>query len=143
MLQDFYKKVEEVFSVLSLVEEQEKYMYIMDIGKKLKPEEDIKNETYIIKDCASAAFIKVYIADNKIKVIVDSDSLLVKGLLYLLKKSFDNEEIDTIKDFNIQEVVNRTGLNSHITNQRMIGFGGALREIQKRITMEKTQWQKL
>lgn len=130
---DFYKKVKDIFDVLSTIEQTDKYIYIMDLGKKLKVEENIIESKYLIKDCASAAYIKITINDGKMDLIVDSSSMFVKGLLYLLKKCFDKELISDIKDFKIDAFMKATNLGMHITSQRLIGFGGALKEIKKEI----------
>jgi sulfur transfer protein SufE len=127
---NFYDKVKDTFSTLSLVEQSERSIYIMDLGKKLKITENIVDMQYLIKDCSSAAYIKIYI-DDKIRIEVDSLSMFVRGLLYLLKKCFDGELISDIKDFEIDAFMKATGLEMHVTSQRMIGFGGALKEIKK------------
>ena len=130
---EFYNKVKDVFDTLSLVEQSERSIYIIDLGKKLKITENVVDMQYLIKDCASAAYIKIYIVDGKIRVEVDSLSMFVRGLLYLLKKCFDGENMSDIKDFEIDKFMLATGLHMHVTSQRMIGFGGALKEIKKTI----------
>ena len=130
---EFYNKVKDVFSTLSLVEQSERSVYVMDLGKKLKITENVVDMQYLIKDCASAAYIKIYIVDGKIRIEVDSMSMFVRGLLYLLKKCFDGELISDIKDFDIDEFMKATDLGMHVTSQRMVGFGGALKEIKKSI----------
>ena len=130
----FYQKVTDIFNTLSLVHESERYIYIMDLGKKLKVEENIADVKYLIKDCASAAYIKIYITeDDRIRLVVESASMLVKGLLHLLKKCFDYELVSNIQDFDIDKFITATNLDMHITSQRMLGFGGALKEIKKEL----------
>ena len=129
----FYQKVTDTFGILSEIEASDKYVYIMDLGKKFKVEENIKDDEHLIKECASAAYIKINITNNIITLIVDSDSLLVKGLLFLLKKCFDGELTSNLHNFNPAEFIAHTHLSMHVTNQRMLGLVGALRQIQKEI----------
>jgi cysteine desulfuration protein SufE len=66
---------------------EEKYEYIIDLGKKLTPvEEKIKTEEYKIKGCQSSVWIHSTFQDGKVFFEGDSDAIIVKGLVSLMIK---------------------------------------------------------
>jgi cysteine desulfuration protein SufE len=64
---------------------EEKYEYIIDMGKKLPPLNDaFKTEEYKIKGCQSSVWIHSYEKDGKVFFDGDSDAVIVKGLVSLM-----------------------------------------------------------
>ena len=64
---------------------EQKYEYIIDLGKELKglPEEK-KNEDILIKGCQSQVWLDAELRDGKIFFLADSDGILPKGIISLL-----------------------------------------------------------
>ena len=64
---------------------EQKYEYIIDLGKELKglPEEK-KNDDILIKGCQSQVWLDAELRDGKIFFLADSDGILPKGIISLL-----------------------------------------------------------
>ena len=64
---------------------EQKYEYIIDLGKELKglPEEK-KKEDILIKGCQSQVWLDAELRDGKIFFLADSDGILPKGIISLL-----------------------------------------------------------
>ena len=64
---------------------EQKYEYIIDLGKELKglPEEK-KNEDILIKGCQSQVWLDAELRDGKIFFLADSDGILPKDIISLL-----------------------------------------------------------
>ena len=68
-------------------------------------------------------------SQNPIKVITDSDALIVKGLLVILERLVNNSNIDEIKKLDGAKILNDIGLGYSISSQRTNGFVGAVNKI--------------
>ena len=64
---------------------EDKYEYLIDIGKKLKPLDPIyKKEELKIKGCQSSVWVHSYLEDGKVFFEGDSDAIIVKGLVSMM-----------------------------------------------------------
>ena len=108
----------------------DKYKYIIDLGKeKENLSQDIRIEKNLIKGCVSQAWMQIESKINPIKIITDSDALIVKGLLGILEKLVNESNVDDIKKLNGSEILNNIGLGYSISSQRTNGFIGAVNKI--------------
>lgn len=101
---------------------EDKYEYIIDMGKKLLPLEDVhKTEENKIKGCQSTVWLVGEKIEDKIIYRADSDAVIVKGLISLLIRILSGktpaEIIDTKLDF-----IHRIGLTSHLAQTRSNGL---------------------
>ena len=73
-------EITEEFSLFDTWEE--KYEYIIDLGKKLEPLDDkYKVEENIIKGCQSTVWLTSGFKEGKVYYKADSDAVIVKGLI--------------------------------------------------------------
>ncbi len=101
---------------------EDKYEYIIDMGKKLLPLEAAhKIDENKIKGCQSTVWLVAEKIGDKIIYKADSDAVIVKGLISLLIRVLSgktaNEIIETKLDF-----INRIGLTSHLAQTRSNGL---------------------
>ena len=111
---------------------KDKFIQLMDMAKDLEPlSDDEKNEENKIYGCTSQAWVVVKKnEDNSYSLKTDSDALIVKGLLFILQKIFNNQSASEIHSVNTQEILESIGLDGIITTQRTNGFSSALEKIQ-------------
>jgi cysteine desulfuration protein SufE len=75
----------------------DKYEYIIDIGKKLKPLPEVyKTEENKIKGCQSQVWLHPHIESDKVIFEGDSDAVIVKGLIGLLIRVLSNHRPEEI-----------------------------------------------
>lgn len=101
---------------------EDKYEYIIDLGKKLIPLENIhKTEENRIKGCQSTVWLVAEQKEDKIIYRAESDAVIVKGLISMLIRVLSGHtpaEIIAAKlDF-----INRIGLTSHLAQTRSNGL---------------------
>ena len=70
---------------------------------------------------------------NSIQISTDSETQIVKGMLYLLGESINGHSRDEILALDEQNVLNKLGLGGSITNRRMNGFASAILKIKDEI----------
>ena len=126
-----YKKIEELKSEFDILDNpMDKYQYIIDLGKaKNNISNNIRLEQNLIKGCVSQAWMHIESSQNPIKVITDSDALIVKGLLAILERLVNNSNIDEIKKLDGGKILSDIGLGYSISSQRTNGFVGAVNKI--------------
>ena len=124
-------KIESLKSEFDMLDNpMDKYQYIIDLGKeKENLSKDIRTDKNLIKGCASQAWMHIESKINPIKIITDSDALIVKGLLGILEKLVNESNVDDIKKLNGSEILNNIGLGYSISSQRTNGFIGAVNKI--------------
>ncbi len=111
---------------------QDKFVQLMDMAKEsehLNDSEKIENNK--IYGCTSQAWV---VADSNLDSTftfrTDSDALIIKGLLVILEKIFNNQPAKEILAVNSKDILLSVGLSETITSQRTNGFSNAVARIQ-------------
>ena len=132
-LSDKKKEMKEMFNVFD--DPMDKYIQIIELGKKNKGLSDIyKNDDNRILGCASLAWVRAICNTNETyKILVDSDTFIVKGLLSILQYIIDGSSKKEINDLNIESILKEIGLEDSITSQRTNGFMSTLNKIKEQI----------
>ena len=108
----------------------DKYQHIIDLGKnKAAISEDIRSDNNLIKGCVSQAWMYMESKNTPVKIITDSDALIVRGLLSILERLVNNSSIEEIRNLDGSKILNDIGLGYSISSQRTNGFVGAINKI--------------
>jgi len=110
-------------------DELDKYEFIIDLGKKLKPfnEKDQKDE-YLVQGCTSQVWLVPIIKDNVLYLSGTSDAIIVKGLVHIILEIFNEKTLDEIQEFDIN-ILSELGLAEIITPNRQSGVQGMIKKI--------------
>lgn len=126
---------EEVLDDLSFFDSwEERYKYIIDLGKGLPAfPKELQTSERLVKGCQSNVWLEVVSendADKRIlNFLVDSDAIIVKGLLMLVLIAYNNKTPKQIIDFDIDNYFEQLDLERHISPTR----GNGLRAIVAKI----------
>lgn len=108
---------------------EEKYEYLIDLGKKLSPLNDaFKKEEYKIKGCQSSVWIHSFEKDGLIFFEGDSDAVIVKGLVSMMIMVFSGQKPGTIVGSDL-EFLNTIGLSSHLAQTRSNGLRSMIKQM--------------
>lgn len=108
---------------------EEKYEYLIDLGKKLSPlNEAFKKEEYKIKGCQSSVWIHSFEKDGLIFFEGDSDAVIVKGLVSMMIMVFSGQKPGTIVGSDL-EFLNTIGLSSHLAQTRSNGLRSMIKQM--------------
>ena len=112
-----------------LLDWEQKYEYIIDLGKELKglPEEK-KNEDILIKGCQSQVWLDAELRDGKIFFLADSDGILPKGIISLLVGVYSGHTAEEIltADF---DFISKIGLQEFLSPSRANGLASMIKQI--------------
>ncbi len=100
----------------------DKYEYIIDLGKKLSPlpDEDKKEENKV-KGCQSTVWLVADYKNGKILYRAESDAVIVKGLISMLINVLSNHTPDEILGAKM-DFINKIGMTSHLAQTRSNGL---------------------
>jgi len=125
------RELEEEFALFD--DWREKIEYVMDLGKSLPPfPEEARTEDNRVHGCQSQVWMDARIEPEtgRLRLVADSDAILVKGLIGLLLRLYDDRPPREIVD-NPPEVFERIGLGRHLTPGRANGLYEMVRRIRE------------
>lgn len=108
---------------------EDKYRYVIEEGKKMPVLDDsLKVERNKVKGCASQVWLHFSVSDT-LYFDGDSDAVIVKGLIALLRKLYNGTPIDEIKNISAWDSLKRLGLDDHLSSQRSNGVKAMVEKI--------------
>lgn len=109
---------------------EERYKYIIDLGKALESfPEELHTPERLVKGCQSNVWIEVKSEAGVLNFIVDSDAVIVRGLLAVVMAAFNRKTPQQILAFDIDGYFADLDLENHLSPTR----GNGLRSIVARI----------
>ncbi len=105
---------------------EDRYAYLIELGKNVQPLDDhLKNENTLVKGCTSQVWLVAETAQSKsgfISFKADSDAHIVRGLIAILMTVYNDQPVEFIKNFPIDDFFSQLGLASHLSPNRRNGF---------------------
>lgn len=124
------ERVREVFDFFE--DWEEKYKYLMDLGKKLPPlpDED-KTEENRVRGCQSTVWLTFAPGQqtDTIDFKADSDAFIVKGLIALLLLMYSGKTAQQIQEMDPQPLFSELGLDQHLSPTRKNGLNSMIQRI--------------
>lgn len=121
---------EEIIDAFSLFDTwEEKYEYIIDLGKKLPPlDEKYKVHENIIKGCQSTVWLVADSSEGKIFFKADSDAVIVKGLVSMLISVLSGHTADEILNAKF-DFIREIGMMNHLAQTRSNGLLAMIKQM--------------
>ena len=115
---------------------EDKYEYIIDMGKKLPPlSAEYKKDENKIKGCQSTVWMHSDFKDGKIYYEADSDAMIVKGLVSMLIRVFSGHKPEDVINAPVR-FIDDIGMTSHLAQTRSNG----LRAMIKQMKLDAIAW---
>lgn len=124
------EKQNELIDEFSFLEDwEQKYEYIIDLGKELKGiSEDKKVDENLIRGCQSKVWIDARFEDGKLSFDADSDGILPKGIVALLVGIYSGHTTQEILDSDF-EFISKIGLQEFLSPSRANGLMAMTKQI--------------
>ena len=118
---------EEIVDDLAFFDDwEQRYQYIIDLGKQLpRLSEQQRTADKLVKGCQSNVWLIVEAKADYLHFEVDSDAVIVQGLLALVLAAYQDKTPKEIASFDIDSYFAELDLERHITPTR----GNGLRAI--------------
>lgn len=111
---------------------EDRYRYIIDLGKKLPPMADaLKTDATLVSGCQSQVWIHPdYRPEHDILCFqVDSDAHIVRGLVAMVMAAFNAQSPQAILDFDVDSYFAQTQLIQHLSPIRGNGLKSMVKKI--------------
>jgi len=119
-IEETEKEIVEEFALFDSWDD--KYEYIIDLGKKLLPlDEEYKIDANKVRGCQSSVWLAAFYTEGRLHFKADSDAMITKGLISMLIRVLSGhtpEEILNAKLGFIQEI----GMTTHLAQTRSNGL---------------------
>jgi len=113
-----------------LDEWDERYKYLIDLGRSLAPyPDDKRDDAHKVKGCASQVWLDISTRNGKLEFAGDSDAHIVKGLVALLIALYSGRTPSEILDIDAEAALAPLDLKSHLTPQRSNGVASMIARI--------------
>jgi cysteine desulfuration protein SufE len=100
----------------------DKYEYIIDLGKKLPPIEELyKKEENKVRGCQSSVWLVADFKDGKVFYKAESDAVIVKGLISMLIRVLSGHTPDEILEARL-DFIQQIGMTTHLAQTRSNGL---------------------
>ena len=119
-----HSSTEELVEDFALFDDwEERYRYLIDMGRKLAPMDDaLKTEHTLVRGCTSRVWMVGELRDGKLFITADSDAHIVRGLIALLLRVYNGKTPAEIADTDIETTFKEIGLDQHLSPNRRNGF---------------------
>jgi cysteine desulfuration protein SufE len=124
------EKQKEIVEEFAFLEDwEQKYEYIIDLGKELKGiSEEKKKEENLIKGCQSKVWIDAEFKNEILYFNADSDGILPKGIASLLVSIYSGHSTQEILDSNF-DFISEIGLQEFLSPSRANGLMAMTKQI--------------
>jgi len=119
-IEEIEKEIAEEFSLFDSWDD--KYEYIIDLGKKLPSLEDqFKIDINKVKGCQSTVWLVADYRNGKVLYKAESDAVIVKGLISMLIRVLSGHSPDEILNAKL-DFIPQIGMNTHLAQTRSNGL---------------------
>lgn len=114
---------EEIVEEFSLFDSwDEKYEYIIDLGKKLPALEEVyKKDENRVRGCQSTVWLVGEHREGRVYYKADSDSVIVKGLISMLIRVLSGQPANAILEAQLG-FISQIGMTTHLAQTRSNGL---------------------
>ncbi len=120
-----------------------KYLYLVELSTMLQSmDESLKNDSNLVKGCQSSVWIDIKISEGRIYFDADSDTMIVKGVLYLLKEVLSGQDIKDVSETDI-DFLQRANIMATFGSDRQKGIGfviGTLKDKTRSFALKNTEF---
>ena len=125
------EKQEEIIEEFNSFDDwMDRYQLLIDLGSEQPPlEEQYKSDDNLIEGCQSRVWLQAdLMPDGTVRVLAESDALIVKGIVSLLVKVYSGHTPDEILD-NEPYFVEAIGLKEHLSPTRSNGLVSMIKQM--------------
>ena len=115
---------EEIIEDFALFDDwEERYRYLIDLGRKLpEMDEALKTDATLVQGCTSRVWMHADVTDGVFHFVADSDAHIVRGLIALLMRVYQDKPVAEIAQIDIEAAFKEIGLDQHLSPNRRSGF---------------------
>ncbi|MEL6678186.1 MAG: SufE family protein [Pseudomonadota bacterium] len=130
MADESFEEVVETFEFLD--DWEDRYATVIDMGRAMDPLDDaLKTQATKVDGCASQVWLVPRIDGDRLYFDGDSDAMIVRGLIALLRRLYSGRTLAEVGDINAQAEFARLGLDQHLSAQRSNGLRAMIARVRQ------------
>jgi len=107
-----------------------RYAHVIELGKAMEPLDDVlKVPATKVDGCASQVWLHPRIDGGVFSFTGDSDAMIVRGLIAVLRRLYDDLPVGDVGKVDAQKELARLGLDEHLSAQRSNGVRAMIERI--------------
>ena len=111
---------------------EDRYRFLIEAGKEMMPLDDaFKVPATKVDGCASQVWLHLTVVEGRLNFEGDSDAMIVKGLIFVLKKLFNGLTAKAMLEIDARFELGRLGLDEHLSLQRSNGLNSMINRLRK------------
>lgn len=115
---------------------EQRYQFIIDLGKQIPGlSDEAKTPDKIVKGCQSSVWLDYTLQNGRYQFDVDSDAVIVQGLLVLVLSAYHDKTAQEILSFDMDAYFKELDLEGHITPTRGNGLRAIVGKIRQIASM--------
>lgn len=136
-IENIEKEIVEEFSLFDNWDD--KYEYIIDLGKKLLPlDPQYKKDENKVRGCQSSVWLVADYKDGLVEYKAESDAVIVKGLISMLMRVLSGQKADDIVNAKL-DFIKDIGMMSHLAQTRSNGLLAMVKQMKNYALAYKLQ----
>jgi cysteine desulfuration protein SufE len=130
MVMSIHDTEEEIIGEFEMFDQwDDKYQYIIDLGKSLAPMNDtLKTDDRLIRGCQSRVWLHSELKDGKVEYLADSDAIITKGIVALMVRVLSGHAPNEIVEAQLP-FIDTIGLKEHLSPTRANGLVAMIKQM--------------
>lgn len=109
---------------------EDRYRYIIDLGRQVPAmPESMRREELLVRGCQSQVWLQATLEDGRLHLRIDSDALIVRGLVALVLAAFEGRTPAEVLAFDVDAYFARLDLLRHLSPTRGNGLSAMVQRI--------------
>jgi cysteine desulfuration protein SufE len=114
--------IEEVLDEYQLLEREDRYRLLIDLGSKLEPmPEALKTEATKVRGCAASVWVYPTAQDGRLHFLADSNAAITKGIVALVLSAVQDKAADEVARMDVDAALAPFELRKHLSANRTQG----------------------
>lgn len=115
--------LEDIFDEYELLEGEDRYRLLIDLGRKLDPMPDaLKTEATKVRGCSASVWVYPTTTDDKrLHFLADSNAAITKGIVALILSAVQDKPAEQVARMDVTEALAPFELRKHLSANRTQG----------------------
>jgi cysteine desulfuration protein SufE len=115
--------LEDIFEDYDLLEGEDRYRLLIDLGRKLEPMPDaLKTDATKVRGCSASVWVyPTTTADRRLHFLADSNAAITKGIVALILSAVQDKPAEEVARMDVTEALAPFELRKHLSANRTQG----------------------
>jgi len=117
-------KLEDLIEEYEFLEADDRYRFLIDLGKALEPMPDaLKTDATLVRGCSASVWVyPTQLDDGRLHFLADSNAAITKGIIALVLETVQDQRIETVLNVNIADQLAPFDLKNQLSSNRTQGI---------------------